>query len=181
MRKLIGVMTEDRVLYNKIRLLLRDGYTVERIGKGDATEQYALVLADVRLCVPDSPCLTVGEGCDVPLIFRHEELIELVEGASELTPEPLVLLGDGRQVSLFGERIRLTEVEYKLLEAILGSDGFVSKRELLLAVWGEGYDEGVVNVYVHYLRRKLEKSGNKIIISSRGGGYGIDEKYRRRG
>ena len=44
-----------------------------------------------------------------------------------------------------------------------------------------GADEGVLNVYVHYLREKLERGGEKIIISSRGLGYKIDEKYLQTG
>jgi two-component system OmpR family response regulator len=92
----------------------------------------------------------------------------------------LSLSDDGRHAYIFGEKIKLTEVEYKLLEVILKADGFVSKEQILDTVWGDGYDLGVVNVYVHYLRRKLEKGGNKVIISSRNEGYRIDEKYRRK-
>ena len=42
---------------------------------------------------------------------------------------------------------------------------------------GDDADGGILNVYVHYLREKLEKRGEKIIISSRKSGYKIDEKY----
>ena len=38
-------------------------------------------------------------------------------------------------------------------------------------------DEKTVNVYIHYLREKLESGGEKIIISSRNMGYKIDSKY----
>jgi DNA-binding response OmpR family regulator len=37
--------------------------------------------------------------------------------------------------------------------------------------------EGLINVYVHYLREKLEVGGEKIINSSRKNGYAIDEKF----
>ena len=72
-------------------------------------------------------------------------------------------------------------MEYKLLDVILSADGYVSKDAILRTVWGNGYDEGVVNVYIYYLRRKLEKDGRRVIISSRNEGYKIDEKYRRKG
>ena len=34
-----------------------------------------------------------------------------------------------------------------------------------------------MNVYVHYLREKLEYNGEKVIISSRKNGYKIDERF----
>ena len=40
----------------------------------------------------------------------------------------------------------------------------------------DGVDGGVVNVYVHYLREKLEKNGERIIISTRNLGYKINER-----
>jgi DNA-binding response OmpR family regulator len=65
-----------------------------------------------------------------------------------------------------------------LIEA---SGDFISREELIRRVWGEGADGGVLNVYVHYLREKLEKQGEKIIISSRKNGYKIDGKYLTKG
>ena len=38
-----------------------------------------------------------------------------------------------------------------------------------------------MNVYIHYLREKLEADGEKIILSSRSHGYKIDEKYLTEG
>ena len=58
-----------------------------------------------------------------------------------------------------------------------GGGEFVSRDELSRAVWGEGADGGILNVYIHYLREKLESKGEKVIISSRRGGYKIDGKY----
>ena len=92
------------------------------------------------------------------------------------------MANDKRCAYLFGEEIRLTEVEYKLLGKLLSTcPEFVSREELLATVWGGECDTGVVNVYIYYLRQKLEKSGNKVIISSRSYGYKIDEKYGKRG
>ena len=180
MKKLIGVITEDKILYNKIRLLLRHAAEVRHMSRTDSPEPYALVFADARLGLPDFKCVTIGDGCDIPLYFRHEDVFEALDGSGEDSEDTLVLAGDKRHAYIHGEEVKLTEVEYKLLLAILSADGFVSKQELLQTVWGEGHDEGVVNVYVHYLRRKLEKSGYKVIISSRNEGYRIDEKYRRK-
>ena len=117
--------------------------------------------------------------CDMAIPFRHEDALALVESSSDIG-EYIVLGGDGRHTYLGDEKIKLTELEYKLLGALISADGdFVTRQELLSSVWGEGFDAGVVNVYVHYLRQKLEKNGKKIILSSRKEGYGIDKKYRR--
>ena len=77
-----------------------------------------------------------------------------------------------------GRKIKLTELEYGLLSILMSKKGqSFGKEELLGRLWGEGVDLGVVNVYVHYLREKLEAGGEKVIISSRGAGYKINEKY----
>lgn len=177
--KRIGVLTESSIVYNKIRLLLRGECEVDRLREGDGLEGYALVLADVGIA-PEG-AITLGDGGDIPLPFRHEDILAVV-GNADSGPEDYVRLrGDGRHAEISGRRVRLTEVEYKLLARLIRADGLVSREELLESVWGEGFDAGVVNVYVYYLRKKLEKDGKKVIISSRGEGYGIDEKYRRKG
>ena len=93
---------------------------------------------------------------------------------------PLVLLTDGTGVMLHGRRVSLTEVEMKLFYALYSSEGMIGREELLHRVWGDDADGGVLNVYIHYLRTKLETEGERIIIAARGKGYGISEKYRRR-
>ena len=179
MKKHVGVITSDFILFNKIRLLLRECATVSITTSSDAMQSYDLVFADTRCCT-DIPtgALTIGEDGALSLFFRHEELLSLVSG-SEKKSDAITLSANTQSVYFSGEIIRLTEVEYKLLEVILSADGYVSKQELLGTVWGQGYDEGVVNVYIYYLRRKLEKDGRRVIISSRNEGYKIDEKYRR--
>ena len=178
--KRIGVISKNPLVYNKIRLLLRDTAAVEEF-KAEANGAYTLVIADIDSAdKPDFECVTLGRGGDLPLPFRHEDMIALVTGTEGEAERFLSLSADGRHAYISGEEIKLTEVEYKLLEVILKADGFVSKEQILDTVWGDGYDLGVVNVYVHYLRRKLEKGGNKVIISSRNEGYRIDEKYRRK-
>lgn len=181
MKKHVGIITSDFILYNKIRLLLRDSALVTLIAQGDATDGYDLIIADTRsgVSAPES-AVTIGEGGTLPYSFRHEELLPLING-SEKKADVLTLSASTQSAYLFGEAIKLTDVEYKLLDVILSADGYVSKDAILRTVWGNGYDEGVVNVYIYYLRRKLEKDGRRVIISSRNEGYKIDEKYRRKG
>ncbi len=76
-----------------------------------------------------------------------------------------------RQVTRAGEEVALTPRELALLERFLRHPTAVhSKGELLDAVWGHLYDgdPAVVEVYVHYLRRKL---GAEVLQTVRGVGY----------
>ena len=63
------------------------------------------------------------------------------------------------------------------MHLLCSADGeFVSREEILHSVWSGDADPGIINVYVHYLREKLE-DGEKIIVSSRKNGYKIDGRY----
>lgn len=179
MKKHVGIITDDLILYNKIRLLLRDAANVTLAKADEGADRYDLLLVDTEVATDKPGALLIGKGGKISRTFRHAELIKALESSGE--PEASISLSKaGNEAYVSGESVRLTEVEYKLLEVILTSDGFVSKETLLERVWGDGYDIGVVNVYVHYLRRKLERDGKKVIISSRNEGYKISENYRRK-
>ncbi|WP_040782983.1 response regulator transcription factor [Nocardia pneumoniae] len=81
----------------------------------------------------------------------------------------------GWRVYLAGREIRLTRREHELLTALATHHGVVQSREQLLdAVWGYSFvtDTNVVDVFVSYLRRKLETEGGpRIIHTVRGIGY----------
>ena len=88
-------------------------------------------------------------------------------------------LPEGEQFALLdGERILLTAREYACLACLMQAKGKpVSRAQLLAAVWGAGEtDEGAVTVYLHYLRKKLERHGKKIIYAVRGCGYALREE-----
>ena len=85
-----------------------------------------------------------------------------------------------RQVTVQGERIHLTPLEFKLLATLVQHPNQVLSRDQLLElVWGDPY--GVsgdqVKLYVGYLRRKLcpEAPGSAPVETVRGFGY----RYRR--
>lgn len=113
--------------------------------------------------------------------FRDGKLLSLC-GASSPAPTPTDisshlprLSADRRTALLDGKVIKLTEREGEILEILLTANGeSVSKSELYSRVFGDEEDgEGVVPVYIHYLRRKLEYDGRRLIYSRRGGGYSI--------
>ncbi len=179
--KKIGILTDNENLYNKIRLLLSRDHTAQRLTSDADLSEYCLIITDDANYEPrDSRCIILG--ADIPLPFRHEELTDMVEARTKDTGSALAFDGDGRHITLDGERIKLTDAEYRLLSVLYRAEAdFVTRDELLMAVWGEGFDSGVVNVYIHYLRQKLEKNGRKMILSSRKFGYGIDKSYRGNG
>jgi two-component system, OmpR family, response regulator len=74
-------------------------------------------------------------------------------------------------------QISLTTREYELLEALMRKPGqVVGKQDLLERVWGPNFegDPNVVEVYIGYLRRKIDKPfGRNDIETERGVGYRI--------
>ena len=78
----------------------------------------------------------------------------------------------GRRVTVGGELVELTRIEFELLARLAAQAGRVaSKTDLLARVWGfEGYDQNLVEVHISSLRRKLGDSA-KLIQTVRGVGY----------
>jgi DNA-binding response OmpR family regulator len=74
--------------------------------------------------------------------------------------------------------IDLTPREFALLSALLASPGqAIAKHELLAEVWGPSFegDPNIVEVYVGYLRRKIDQPfGRQSIQTVRGIGYRLD-------
>ncbi len=74
--------------------------------------------------------------------------------------------------------MKLTNIEFRILETMLRSDGEVVSREHLLErVWGLTFDPGTGLVHTHIanLRAKLEAGGAPRIISTvRGMGYRLE-------
>ncbi len=98
-----------------------------------------------------------------------------VDHESQLTIGPLTLDPQSRRVSRDGEAISLTVREFDLLRYLMSNpDKVVSRQRLLNSVWEYGYDPGtkIVDVYVRYLRAKIDTEGNPSLIETvRGVGY----------
>ncbi|RYY55507.1 MAG: response regulator transcription factor [Chitinophagaceae bacterium] len=84
-----------------------------------------------------------------------------------------------RTVQRNGVDISLTSTEYRLLEYLLKNKGrVVSRLDMLENVWGIDFNMGtnVVDVYVNYLRKKIDKQGPvKLIQTVIGMGYILKE------
>ena len=103
------------------------------------------------------------------------------------SPEAELRLGDlvldpaRRLVRRAGQELNLTEREYQLLELLLRHRSEVVSRERILAsVWegGGGAASNVIEVYVRYLRQKLEQHGGRRLLHTvRGQGYCLAERW----
>ena len=74
-----------------------------------------------------------------------------------------------------GGEVELTAKEFDLLECLMAHRGRVlSRNELKELVWDFSFDAQtkIVDLYVHYLRRKLGRDGD-IIQTVRGVGYAV--------
>lgn len=90
---------------------------------------------------------------------------------------PVELDMAGRVVRKDGAEIDLSPREFSLLETLARNRGQVLSRDRLLEqVWGYDADPqgNVVDLYVHYLRRKLDPPGaDSLIRTVRGAGYAV--------
>lgn len=89
--------------------------------------------------------------------------------------EDLELDSDAKIVKRAGEEIKLTSTEFRLLEYLLKNKNKVLNRiDILENVWDVNFNMGtnVVDVYVNYLRNKIDKNyGTKLIHTVIGMGY----------
>ena len=89
--------------------------------------------------------------------------------------EDLELDRDAMTARRAGREIALSRTEYQLLELLLANPKRVLSRDVIFEkVWGYdfGPDSNSLDVYIGYLRRKLEQNGDKRLIHTvRGVGY----------
>ena len=100
-------------------------------------------------------------------------------GAERLELADLVVDTASHEVSRAGAAITLTAREYELLIFLLRRPNQVhGRQDILDAVWGESFvgDPSLLDVYVRYLRRKLEPVGQPTLIQTvRGVGFMLKE------
>ncbi len=100
---------------------------------------------------------------------------EMVLTAGDVTLDPV-----RHEVRRGEERIELTAKEFTLLATLIQRPGQVFTRSVLLdTVWGGpgGTQTNVVDLYVHYLRKKLDRDGGTTRIRTvHGVGYTFDPR-----
>lgn len=122
--------------------------------------------------------------------FEFEELIARIKAivkrtygtqspTNQLTFADLVINLDSKEVTRAGNAISLTAKEFMLLLFLIKNKGrVISKADIAENVWDVNFDTGtnVVEVYVNYLRNKIDKNyPTKLIHTKIGMGYILKE------
>lgn len=160
------------------------------------------VCTDIKKLYPDIPIviltardsvsdvvrgLDIGADDYMTKPFAGEELIARIKARlrqgenheSKLKAGDLELDNETLEVRRADKVINLTQTEFQLLQYLLSNKGRVLTREMILnRVWAYSSDieSRVVDVYVGYLRKKIDSSYDKKLIQSvRGFGYMIKD------
>ncbi|MBL7871913.1 MAG: response regulator [Cyclobacteriaceae bacterium] len=109
------------------------------------------------------------------LTKRHSKLVN----ETHLRIADLLLDTSSKSVMRAGKKIDLTSKEFSLLEYFLrNQERVIPRAELSKHVWNVDFDTGtnMVEVYVNYLRKKIDKDfGSKLIHTQFGMGYILKE------
>lgn len=145
-----------------------DGVTVITVLRG-RSDVPILVLSGRSDSADKVDALDAGADDYVTKPFGMDELLARLRAMLRRTTpaeeEPAVSFGDVEvdlartRVTVRGEEVRLTPTEWHLLQVLVRSPGtLLSQRQLLLEVWGPGYEtaQGNLRLYMGQLRRKLE-------------------------
>lgn len=109
------------------------------------------------------------------LLARLRALLRRAQGEEVLRFADLEVNTATREAKRGGRRIELTPREYALLEFMARNPRRALSRDLLLSgVWDEGAEAKAVDVYVGYLRKKVDAPGEAPLIKTvRGLGYAL--------
>ena len=114
----------------------------------------------------------------VDVLYRR---VEMSAGLADNSHANVITSGEfelnmrNRTLTKNGVPIELTQVEFQIMEYFFtNQDAALSRTDILEKVWGYGYagKTNIVDVYIRYLRSKIdEKVGKKYIHTVRGIGY----------
>ncbi len=109
-------------------------------------------------------------------LLRRSNLTLVSSGAAELRVGDLVLNEETFECSRANTPISLTATEFKLLSFLMHNPShLMSKAQLLSRVWNDELDErsNVVELYISYLRKKINRLGPPMIHTVHGMGYAL--------
>lgn len=184
----IEMTSYDGILLD-IMLPGKDGFTVlkEVRQMGDATPILLLTARDGI----DDRVKGLDLGADDYLIkpFAFEELLARIRVMMRRKPQyvtnqleisDLILDRDTRIVTRAGKEIRLSSKEFMLLECLMRNQNIVmTRRQIEQNAWNYDFEGGsnVIDVYIRYLRKKIDAGYEKKLIHTvRGTGYVMREE-----
>ncbi|MCX7782606.1 MAG: response regulator transcription factor [Meiothermus sp.] len=178
--------TNPNLVVMDLMLPVMDGLEVARRIRKTSNVPIVILTAKDRV---EDKVEGLDAGADDYLVkpFSIEELLARIRAhlrrvtpaiTGEIRVSDLIINLEGREVYRGGRRIEFSNKEFELLELLAKSPGKVSSRfEIEEKVW-PGYQGGsnVVDVYIGYLRKKLEGTGERRLIHTvRGVGYVLRE------
>ena len=157
--------------------------------RGEGNETPVLILTAKDTVEDRVRGLDMGADDYLTKPFAFEELLARIrvllrkkagQSTNVLTAGDLTLDLNSRRVNRGGTDIKLSSKEFSLLECfMLNKDIVLSRQKLETLVWGYDYSgaSNMIDVYVRYLRRKIDEPfETKLIHTIRGAGYVLREE-----
>ena len=181
--------TEYDALILDIMMPKADGYAVLRAVR-DAGKTTPVLFLTARDAVADR-VKGLDSGANDYLVkpFSFEELLARIRAMTRtsfgvkdslLTIADITLDSAAQTVRRAGRELTLSAKEYALLEYLMHNQGIILSREKIENhIWNLDYEGGtnVVDVYISYLRKKLDEGREKKLIQTvRGRGYMLKEE-----
>ena len=162
-----------------------DGVEVCRTLRASRVDTPVLLLTALDAVEDRVRGLDAGADDYLPKPFAFQELLARLRALSRrrvqarepdrLEAADLVLDLRRRRAERAGKTIELSPKEFALMEFLMRNEGrVVTRTQILDHVWGYDYspDSNLVDVYVTYLRRKLDRGHDRRLIRTvRGVGY----------
>ncbi|RAZ34483.1 response regulator transcription factor [Microbacterium sp. SMR1] len=164
-----------------------DGVEVLRTLRSELSETMVLFLTANGTVANRITGIAAGGDDYVAKPFSVEEVVVRLRGLLRRSPmlmqgapTPMLEVGDLRlnednhEVTRAGEQIRLTATEFSLLRFLmLNADRVLSKEQILDRVWEYdfGRESNIVEIYISYLRKKIDHGREPMIHTLRRVGY----------
>jgi len=166
-----------------------DGFEVCRSLRANRVDTPVLLLTALDGVEDRVRGLDAGADDYLPKPFAFQEMLARLRALGrrrvqarepdQLQTADLVLDLRRRRAVRDGRTIDLSPKEFALLEFLMRNQGrVVTRTQILDHVWGYDYspDSNLVDVYVTYLRRKVDRGhGQKLIRTVRGAGYAVGD------